>query len=74
PVWSKKQRCLLIESVLMDIPIPEVYIQVTQADDGTQEYGVVDGQQRLRTILQFIGIEHAEDIIDDLAAALDLID
>lgn len=61
PVWSDKQRCALIESVLMDIPIPEVYVQVTQAEDGTQEYGVVDGQQRLRTILQFIGLERDED-------------
>lgn len=61
PVWSDKQRCALIESILLDIPIPEVYVQVTQADDGTEEYGVVDGQQRLRTILQFIGIEHNEE-------------
>ena len=45
----------------LDIPIPEVYVQVTQADDGTEEYGVVDGQQRLRTILQFIGIERNEE-------------
>jgi uncharacterized protein with ParB-like and HNH nuclease domain len=51
----------LIESILMDIPIPEVYIQVSQAEDGTEQYGVVDGQQRLRTILQFIGIEREED-------------
>src|SRR6266850_3556853 len=61
PVWTDKQRCALIESVLMDIPIPEVYVQVTQADDGTEVYGLVDGQQRLRTILQFIGIEKIED-------------
>lgn len=45
----------------MDIPIPEVYVQVTQADDGTEQYGVVDGQQRLRTILQFVGIEQDQD-------------
>jgi hypothetical protein len=61
PVWLDKQRCALIESVLLDIPIPEVYVQVTQADDGTEEFGVVDGQQRLRTILQFIGVEQSED-------------
>ena len=51
----------LIESILMDVPIPEVYVQVTQADDGTEQYGVVDGQQRLRTILQFVGIERDRD-------------
>lgn len=45
----------------MDVPIPEVYVQVTQSNDGSEEYGVVDGQQRLRTILQFIGIESTED-------------
>lgn len=61
PVWSSKQRCALVESILLDIPIPEVYIQVTQAEDGTENYGIVDGQQRLRTILQFIGIEREQD-------------
>ncbi len=61
PVWADKQRCALIESILMDIPIPEVYVQVTQTDDGTEQFGVVDGQQRLRTILQFVGIERERD-------------
>lgn len=61
PVWTDKQRSFLIESVLMDIPIPEVYVQVTQAEDGVEQYGVVDGQQRLRTILQFVGIETDQD-------------
>lgn len=57
PVWTNKQRSFLIESILMDIPIPEVYVHVTLTEDGTEHYGVVDGQQRLRTVLQFIGIE-----------------
>lgn len=61
PVWTDKQRCSLIESILMDIPIPEVYVQVTQDNQGTELFGVVDGQQRLRTILQFIGIEREAD-------------
>lgn len=61
PVWSEKQRCALIESVLMDIPIPEIYVQVMQSEDGSEEFGVVDGQQRLRTVLQFIGLERKKD-------------
>jgi Protein of unknown function DUF262 len=61
PVWTQKQRSALIESILLDIPIPEVYVQVSQAEDGSEEFGVVDGQQRLRTVLQFIGIERTED-------------
>lgn len=61
PVWQDKQRHALIESALLDIPIPEVYVQVTHEEDGTEKFGVVDGQQRLRTILQFVGIEREED-------------
>lgn len=65
PVWTQKQRSALIESILLDIPIPEVYVQVSQAEDGSEQFGVVDGQQRLRTILQFIGIEKTEDQEED---------
>jgi hypothetical protein len=61
PVWGDKQRNYLIESILMDIPIPEMYVQVTHAEDDAEEFGVVDGQQRLRTILQFVGVERLED-------------
>src|SRR6266850_540477 len=61
PVWTAKQKSALIESILMNVPIPEIYIQVEQDEDGSEEYGVVDGQQRLRTILQFIGLERKED-------------
>jgi len=59
----------------MQIPIPEVYVQVTTAEDGTEQYGVVDGQQRLRTILQFIGIERTEDQVgeDDNNFALEIL-
>src|SRR6266849_6281320 len=60
-VWGDKQRCALVESILLEIPNPEVYVQVTQDDDGVEQFGVVDGQQRLRTILQFIGIESRAD-------------
>lgn len=60
-VWTEKQRSALIESILMDIPIPEIYVQVTQTPDGNEHFGIVDGQQRLRTILQFVGVETTED-------------
>jgi hypothetical protein len=61
PVWTDKQRSSLIESILLDIPVPEIYVQVSLDDEGEANYGVVDGQQRLRTILQFVGIEDVED-------------
>jgi hypothetical protein len=49
----------------MNIPIPEVYVQVTTSEAGEENFGVVDGQQRLRTILQFVGLEREEDREDN---------
>lgn len=56
PVWSRKERCALIESILLDVPIPEVYVHVEIDDETSEEkFWVVDGQQRIRTVLQFLG-------------------
>ncbi|WP_300394103.1 DUF262 domain-containing protein [Henriciella sp.] len=49
-VWSRSKASLLIESILMGIPLPVVY--VSELADGTWE--VVDGQQRLTAIKSFI--------------------
>ena len=49
-VWSHSKASLLIESMLMGIPLPVVY--VAEMNDGTWE--VVDGQQRLTAIRSFI--------------------
>ncbi len=60
PVWSIKQKCALIESILLGLPIPELYIQHTvEFIDGQDKsvYALVDGQQRIRTVLQFLGID-----------------
>jgi hypothetical protein len=50
--WSPQQKSRLIESVLLGIPIPEIF--VAQREDGV--WDVVDGLQRLSTIFQFVGI------------------
>lgn len=60
PVWTVKQKSNLIESILMGLPIPEIYIHVTTSAQGKTNYAVVDGQQRIRSILQFIGVEQEE--------------
>jgi len=49
--WSTYQKSRLIESILLGIPIPSIF--VSQRDDGVWE--VVDGLQRLSTILEFMG-------------------
>ncbi|MFD5339436.1 DUF262 domain-containing protein [Streptomyces hawaiiensis] len=50
--WSGAQRTKLIESVLLGIPLPSIF--VAQNEDGV--WDVVDGVQRLSTIFQFMGI------------------
>ncbi|NHM03609.1 GmrSD restriction endonuclease domain-containing protein [Flavobacterium celericrescens] len=40
----------LIESVLMDVPIPVVYL----AEEQNETYSVIDGQQRLTTFISFL--------------------
>lgn len=57
PIWTSKQKCYLIESILMGLPVPEIYIQQTTSPKGDTTYAIVDGQQRTRTVLQFIGSE-----------------
>ena len=49
--WSEAQKTNLIESILLGIPIPPVF--VSQRKDGV--WDVVDGLQRLSTIYQFMG-------------------
>lgn len=55
--WSPYQKSRFIESILLGIPIPSVF--VSQREDGVWE--VVDGLQRLSTILEFVGELKKED-------------
>jgi hypothetical protein len=57
PIWSIGQKCFLIDSLISGCPIPQVYINIKTKGGGkdkTTYYEVVDGQQRLRSILEFI--------------------
>lgn len=57
PVWSERQRCFLIDSILNAVPIGQIYLNVVTKGRGLRKktiYEVVDGQQRLRTILDFM--------------------
>jgi len=55
--WSNSQKSKLIESILLGIPLPSIF--VAQRADGI--WDVVDGLQRLSTIFAFIGILKDED-------------
>ncbi|NPD26785.1 DUF262 domain-containing protein [Corallococcus exiguus] len=49
--WEPQQKSRLIESVLLGIPLPSIY--VATSDRGVWE--VIDGVQRLSTIFEFMG-------------------
>ncbi|MCW2482200.1 DUF262 domain-containing protein [Candidatus Symbiopectobacterium sp. NZEC135] len=50
--WSNFQQTRFIESVLLGIPIPPIFV----AEDDKGKWEVVDGLQRISTIFSFFGI------------------
>jgi uncharacterized protein with ParB-like and HNH nuclease domain len=58
-VWSLKPELpsRLIESLLLQIPIPPIYFYNDTENDNTLE--VIDGQQRLTTLIDFISNKFA---------------
>lgn len=50
--WSQLQKSKLLESLLLTIPIPTIFVQ--QREDGV--WDVIDGVQRLSTIFEVLGI------------------
>jgi len=50
PVWELGRQSKLIESILLEVPIPVFYLAESQ--DGTEE--VIDGQQRFRAFFDYL--------------------
>lgn len=50
--WTEEQKSKLIESILLGIPLPSIFV----SQDETGVWTVIDGLQRLSTIFQFMGI------------------
>ena len=71
PVWRARQKCFFVESILMSLPVPEIYVQQSTTAEGKTSYAIVDGQQRIRTLLQFVGAETDPAEIEENGFALD---
>lgn len=58
-VWTTKDKVSLIETILLGFPIPEVYLWENETDpeSGETPYSVVDGQQRLGAVRDFVNNE-----------------
>ncbi|MFD3165185.1 DUF262 domain-containing protein [Herpetosiphon sp. NSE202] len=60
--WSDEQKTRFIESILLGIPIPPIFV----AENEKGQWELVDGLQRVSTILSFFGILRKKDTnLDD---------
>ena len=57
-VWDRKKASRLIESVLLNVPLPLIY--TAEEDDGKEV--VIDGQQRLLSLFGFIEGKFPQDL------------
>jgi hypothetical protein len=52
-VWSPRDKRFFIDTVLNNYPAPPIFLHKTLDGDGKATYHVVDGKQRLQTIIEF---------------------
>ena len=52
-VWSPKDKRFFIDTIMNNYPAPPVFLHKTLDDNGRPTYHVVDGKQRLKTIIEF---------------------
>lgn len=53
-VWNIKQASRLIESVLMSIPLPSIYLNEVETSDDKSVREVIDGKQRTTTLIYYV--------------------
>nr|WP_298095486.1 DUF262 domain-containing protein [uncultured Shinella sp.] len=65
-VWTPKDRRFFLDTIFRNFPSPAIFLHKQIFDDGSVKYNVVDGKQRLQTILMFVGnkISLAQDYGD----------
>lgn len=58
-LWKKSQKQLLIDSILNELDIPKFYFQFMPPviNNTHYNYAIIDGKQRIETILGFIDNE-----------------
>lgn len=54
-VWSKSDRAKLIDSILRNYPLPSIFLYKRE-HDGHYIYDVIDGKQRIESMLMFMGL------------------
>lgn len=60
PVWKTPARSYFIDTLIRGYPVPPIYLRVRQSEDSTRTIReVIDGQQRIRAVLEFMDGEFA---------------
>lgn len=61
--WDQGRQSKLIESVLLGIPVPPLFMATNVDEDSGATWEVVDGLQRLMSLVHFIGQDDAREIV-----------
>ncbi|OFO15256.1 hypothetical protein HMPREF3088_03755 [Corynebacterium sp. HMSC22B11] len=64
-VWPQEAKDSLMESILLGYPIPEIYLEYATDAMGNQTVSVVDGQQRLSALIEYLSNEYSLDSLSD---------
>lgn len=54
-VWTDRDRKKLIDSIMRGYPLPAIFLYRRTREDGELMFDVIDGKQRLESVLMFIG-------------------
>lgn len=52
-VWTNKDRRFFLDTIFNGYPCPAIFVHKRMSNDGKAVYDVVDGKQRIETILRF---------------------
>lgn len=52
-VWTSADRRFFLDTIFRDYPCPPIYLHKTIDDTGTAVYHIVDGKQRIETVINF---------------------
>lgn len=53
-IWKPEQQARFIESILLNLPIPYLYVADVTSGENEGRLEIVDGSQRIRTLVRFV--------------------
>jgi len=72
--WDVARQSRLVESVMLGIPVPPLFMATNSAENMQNQWEVVDGLQRLLTLVNFAGDSKARESVGIDQSALTLKD